>query len=472
MPSPRCDDAEPPSRRRRRGPCCRGEVAAVFLLVLAFEFAAAVVPTALAAEPAVAGGDEGWLRGRRALRQEAEQSSEQPGQIPPVCLNTGAELQSSCSDELALASKAFGLNTTDISTIIQVNLSQLQNYLKTAPTPSAECCGAAKAFNDAYCSCNEDVLELAKSFTNNDIRLYVEAMFRSTKASRRSLSTAAFTLAVSTAVLALAVASTALAAFGADGSRRGLRAQPSPAIPNECINTGLDLQSSCTRELEMASQTFGLSPTADVGSIRVNMETLRTYLKTAPAPTAGCCAAAQAFNNVVPITLKLATVVAMIFAPAAPAAAALLAPGELHSGCGRRCLRQQPPPATASDGGLVPPECIYAGLNLQASCTHELELASKAFGLSPTSDISLIKVDFQQLRDYLQKAPDPSAGCCGAAQIFNDAYCGCCPVVLELIKSFTNNDVEEFYEVAYYLGERCPDVGKPFTLYMGDTCPK
>ncbi|GIL62893.1 hypothetical protein Vafri_17101 [Volvox africanus] len=120
----------------------------------------------------------------------------------------------------------------------------------------------------------------------------------------------------------------------------------------------------------------------------------------------------------------------------------------------------------------VPTECINTGLNLQSSCTKELELASKAFGLSPTSDVSSIKVNMSQLRAYLAKAPKPSADCCSAALSFNNAYCSCSPPVLDLVKSFTNNDVNQYYEVAKYLATRCKEVGKPFTLYLEKTCPK
>lgn len=52
--------------------------------------------------------------------------------------------------------------------------SKLKEFLKTAPPPSADCCSATTAFNNAYCSCSKEVLDLVKSFTNNNIDQYRE----------------------------------------------------------------------------------------------------------------------------------------------------------------------------------------------------------------------------------------------------------------------------------------------------------
>ncbi|PNW87351.1 hypothetical protein CHLRE_02g119250v5 [Chlamydomonas reinhardtii] len=134
-------------------------------------------------------------------------------------------------------------------------------------------------------------------------------------------------------------------------------------------------------------------------------------------------------------------------------------------GGGRRALLQQ------AASPAVPPECIQAGLALQNSCNKELEVASKAFGLAPNTDVSNIQVDTGKLRQYLETAPPPGKACCDATVTFNNAYCSCSPPVLELVKSFTNNDVAQYREVAKYLEKRCKPLGSPFTLYMDATCP-
>ncbi|KXZ54101.1 hypothetical protein GPECTOR_5g204 [Gonium pectorale] len=140
----------------------------------------------------------------------------------------------------------------------------------------------------------------------------------------------------------------------------------------------------------------------------------------------------------------------------------------------RRGLRQaaQRVAAAAAGSPAIPTACINTGLDLQSSCTAELEIGSKALGLDPTADVSQIKVDIATLRNYLSKAPPPSAGCCSAAKAFNDAYCSCSPAVLDLVKSFTNNNIDQYREVARYLATRCKEVGTPFTAYIDNTCPK
>ncbi|KAG2494016.1 hypothetical protein HYH03_007942 [Edaphochlamys debaryana] len=80
-------------------------------------------------------------------------------------------------------------------------------------------------------------------------------------------------------------------------------------------------------------------------------------------------------------------------------------------------------------------------------------------------------VDPAKLRAYLATAPAPTSSCCTAAASFNNAYCSCSDSVLELVKSFTNNDIEAYSEVAQYLSNRCKEVGTDFTLYYKDTCP-
>jgi hypothetical protein len=45
-------------------------------------------------------------------------------------------------------------------------------YIKQAPAPSAECCAAAKKFNDARCSCDAAVLGLAAQFLGGSTAAY------------------------------------------------------------------------------------------------------------------------------------------------------------------------------------------------------------------------------------------------------------------------------------------------------------
>ncbi len=62
----------------------------------------------------------------------------------------------------------------------QVDNNKLREFLKTAPPPSADCCSATVAFNNAYCSCSKEVLDLVKSFTNNNIDQYREGESQTT----------------------------------------------------------------------------------------------------------------------------------------------------------------------------------------------------------------------------------------------------------------------------------------------------
>ncbi|KAG2452979.1 hypothetical protein HYH02_002316 [Chlamydomonas schloesseri] len=164
-------------------------------------------------------------------------------------------------------------------------------------------------------------------------------------------------------------------------------------------------------------------------------------------------------------TATAAAAAAVLFVVAAAFCGGAIAAATASSGAGgRRTLLQQGSPA-------VPPECIQTGLALQNSCSKELEVASKAFGLAPNTDVSNIKVDSGKLQQYLETAPPPGKPCCDATVAFNNAYCSCSPPVLELVKSFTNNDVNQYREVAKYLEKRCKAVGSPFTLYMDGTCP-
>jgi len=45
-------------------------------------------------------------------------------------------------------------------------------YIKQAPPPAPECCKAAQDFNDAKCSCNAAVLNLAVQFTGGNPAIY------------------------------------------------------------------------------------------------------------------------------------------------------------------------------------------------------------------------------------------------------------------------------------------------------------
>ncbi len=55
------------------------------------------------------------------------------------------------------------------------------------------------------------------------------------------------------------------------GGRRLAQQADASAVPQECVSSGLNLQSACDKELQAASSAFGVSPTADVSQIQVGV---------------------------------------------------------------------------------------------------------------------------------------------------------------------------------------------------------
>ncbi|KAG2452978.1 hypothetical protein HYH02_002315 [Chlamydomonas schloesseri] len=129
--------------------------------------------------------------------------------------------------------------------------------------------------------------------------------------------------------------------------------------------------------------------------------------------------------------------------------------------------------ANADDMAALPAECISAGMDLQAQCADEMSYASDALGIDPGAATSpgAVQLTDAQLSAFLDKADPPSVKCCQATVKFNNAFCSCSPAMLDLIKSFTNNDVNQYFILSKYFERSCATVGQKYKLYFGDTCP-
>ncbi|GIL62892.1 hypothetical protein Vafri_17101 [Volvox africanus] len=137
--------------------------------------------------------------------------------------------------------------------------------------------------------------------------------------------------------------------------------------------------------------------------------------------------------------------------------------------------RMGQPPSSGGDGNpAVPPECMDAGLDLQSKCGDDFNSGLTAMGIDPakvSNDPSSVKIDLKKLQEVLDKADPPSAKCCDATAKFNNQYCSCSPAVLDLVLSFTNDDMNQYRVVSKYFEKGCKQIGKPYTLYLEGTCP-
>ncbi|GBF90144.1 hypothetical protein Rsub_03277 [Raphidocelis subcapitata] len=152
---------QPP--RRSRAPALAGPLLLALALAAARAQPAPAAPAAPAAAPAAPAA--------------APAAAPDLSQLPPACLDAGSKLQGSCSAEFGAADSFFaqqGVNTTGAAAGAPPALTeaQLEAYVKQAPRPSDACCAAARAFNDAGCSCDAGVLSLAVQFTGNNPQLY------------------------------------------------------------------------------------------------------------------------------------------------------------------------------------------------------------------------------------------------------------------------------------------------------------
>ncbi|KXZ54102.1 hypothetical protein GPECTOR_5g205 [Gonium pectorale] len=158
------------------------------------------------------------------------------------------------------------------------------------------------------------------------------------------------------------------------------------------------------------------------------------------------------------------------------AALALVALAACAAAQGQRWRRAGGGSGTA-DSPAIPAPCIEAGLNLQSLCSEELDMGMAAFGVDPAYAATMGRgsgstIDSAQLKKFLDEAPPPTARCCEAVEAFNNKYCSCSPAVLDLVKSFTNDDINQYRMISKYFQNSCKKVGKSYTLYLDDTCPK
>lgn len=118
----------------------------------------------------------------------------------------------------------------------------------------------------------------------------------------------------------------------------------------------------------------------------------------------------------------------------------------------------------------IPKQCIQTGLDLQSSCAAEIQRASTFFGISGTATSILASTAVNTHRDKIDQyladsASNPSPECCRASAAFNAGKCSCDPNVVDLFKSFTNNDIGTYEKVATALGTSCK-----FDVLFGPTC--
>ncbi|KAI8463526.1 MAG: hypothetical protein J3K34DRAFT_526938 [Monoraphidium minutum] len=113
------------------------------------------------------------------LRPAAAQPAAGPdiSAVPEACINAGAELQGTCQEEFNSADAYFSeqgasFAAADPAAPVNITQEQIDGYIAQAPPPSPECCAAAQAFNDDFCSCNPAVLDLAIQFTAGNPNIY------------------------------------------------------------------------------------------------------------------------------------------------------------------------------------------------------------------------------------------------------------------------------------------------------------
>ncbi|KAG2425677.1 hypothetical protein HXX76_013519 [Chlamydomonas incerta] len=406
---------------------------------LAAARAAVVLLVVVAAASAAASG----AGGRRALLQQGGSPA-----VPPQCIQTGLALQNSCNKELEIASKAFGLApNTDVSNI-KVDSAKLQQYLGTAPPPGKPCCDATVAFNNAYCSCSPPVLDLVKSFTNNDVAQYREVAKYLEK--RCKAVGSPFTLYMdgtcppnkkpkSPAAL---TAMPRKCRFEADGDAAaaggsGVAAAGAAVLPSAASSSGLACRISRKNTPHPGKRAPGLGAAAAGGSgLLGGGGGGRWRLRTGAAAVT---------------LLVVAASLGLIHATNTPAR---------RLGANARAAV-----SAADDMAALPSECISAGMDLQTQCADEMSYASDALGIDPSAATSpgAVQLSDSQLSAFLDKADAPSVKCC--------KFCSCSPAMLDLIKSFTNNDVQQYYILSKYFERTCATVGQPYKLYFGSTCP-
>ncbi|KAG1660246.1 hypothetical protein FOA52_007643 [Chlamydomonas sp. UWO 241] len=125
-----------------------------------------------------------------------------------------------------------------------------------------------------------------------------------------------------------------------------------------------------------------------------------------------------------------------------------------------RVLQGLPDPSSI-DTSSLPQACIDSGLALQSGCEAVI---SKAQSLCP--DCGADDVDSGAVQEFLNDpANSPSDACCKAATDFNAAKCNCNEDVLTMVKSYTNNDLSLYQQVASALASTCG-----FALEFGSPC--
>ncbi|GLC41940.1 hypothetical protein PLESTB_001050300 [Pleodorina starrii] len=140
------------------------------------------------------------------------------------------------------------------------------------------------------------------------------------------------------------------------------------------------------------------------------------------------------------------------------------------------CIAAQSNGGGGGGGGspAVPPECMDASVDMQSKCSDEVNAGLTALGIDPNavqSDPNAVQIDIKRLQAFLDKADPPSAQCCDATAKFNNQYCSCSSAVLDLVLSFTNDDLNQYRTLSKYFERGCKQIGKPYTLYLEDTCP-
>ncbi|KAG1673679.1 hypothetical protein FOA52_010547 [Chlamydomonas sp. UWO 241] len=132
----------------------------------------------------------------------------------------------------------------------------------------------------------------------------------------------------------------------------------------------------------------------------------------------------------------------------------------LSTATSARVLSSLPDPSSI-DTSSLPPACIDAGLALQSGCE---KVISSAQSLCP--DCGVGDVDNGAVQEFLNDpANTPSDACCKAATDFNAAKCNCNENVLTMVKSYTNNDLSLYQQIASALASTCG-----FTLKFGSPC--
>jgi len=86
--------------------------------------------------------------------------------IPAACLPRAATFQTDCAWEIEQAQAALGLTSAGApgSATTEQAGAAIEEYTRTAPPPSVECCRASCAFNNEGCVCSPAVAQVAAGF--------------------------------------------------------------------------------------------------------------------------------------------------------------------------------------------------------------------------------------------------------------------------------------------------------------------